>query len=371
MRGAEWILLQTLRLRHALPAEQLRAHWRSLPLDHLPALIQFEGGQLWLYRRLKDDDLEPAIEAGFRSWLRTAAVTTAARNLEIDNQVVETAEWLRSRGIPHVFLKGAAQRALADLIPYADARRTSDVDVLVPAEQARQAWDDLRNSGYDFASDPSLLPGDHFHLIPLVNRNGIPIELHLSTSRAVAPEVAWKRATTGRQEIHRGTVTLVVPSSTELLWHALAHAMNDGPRAYRLRYFLDVAALVASDASIDWTEIQHRLASGELSEPERALRWLGTAFWLAGAPAPVGFALLERVVAFQLERVLRWRLSVLRHWTGRPRLQEKLLEEATRTEMGWPMVPAVPESPLPFRVRRRVAATIARAGYRSWRILTR
>jgi hypothetical protein len=47
---------------------------------------------------------------------------------------------------------------------------------------------------------------------------------------------------------------------------------------------------------------------------------------------------------------------------------EKLIEEGTRAEVGWPIMPGVAGTGPAIRLRRRLAAVAARATYRVWRM---
>jgi hypothetical protein len=97
-----------------------------------------------------------------------------------------------------------------------------------------------------------------------------------------------------------------------------------------------------------------------------ALAWLGAAALLSGHPLPPE---MSAVTSFQLSRALRWRLAVSRHLSGHPRAAEKLVEEGTRAEIGWPILKGVPRTSTAVRLRRRLAAVAARGVYRAWRML--
>lgn len=94
-------------------------------------------------------------------------------------------------------------------------------------------------------------------------------------------------------------------------------------------------------------------------------RWLAAAEWLGG-PEP-SVAVAGGVGPFDLERALRWRYTAARGAMGRPRLMEKLVDEATRAEAVLPLGLCAPGTPLAGRVRRRMATTGARSLYLVWR----
>lgn len=366
------LLLQTLRFGDRLEPASLRAAWATAATPGLARLVSFEGCALWLYRRLRQIDeawASPLATSTFGTWLERRARADAAQNMRVDAQTESLLRLLNARGIPHVLLKGAARRAAAHLFPYADARTTNDVDVLLPATEARHMWEQLRTLGYDYATRPEHTPSGHYHLPPLCDRGRVAVELHTSTSRAVSSEEAWRRASSGTRELRQHGITMPVPSSTELLWHGVTHAVHHQTGAFRLRFFQDVSVILASGAEIDWGELRARLDSTEIADRSVTGAWLGAAAWLAGTRLSTDIT--GSVAPFDLPRALRWRLAVLRRLSSTTRSGEKLLEEGTRAEIGWGLTPAPAGTPVLLRGRRRAAAAAARFTYSLWRAALR
>jgi Uncharacterised nucleotidyltransferase len=359
-------LLDTLRLGGELDPAEMGSAWRRVDTRGLSGLVMQEGCALWLYRRLRSAGAELAPQPAFAAWLSQRARDDAARNLLIDARVSQLSEWLTGQGYPHVWLKGAARRLAAATYPYADARATNDVDVIVPAELVRGAWEQLGHLGFERACAPELTPPNHFHLPPLSGADRVAVELHLSTSTQVGPEEAWRRATDGSEMVRRGGIGFAVPSATELLWHSIAHGLHHGTAGFRLRYFQDASVILAAGRPIDWRVIGARLDSPEVPSRALALAWLGAAALLSGRPLPPE---MSAVTSFQLGRALRWRLTVSRHVSGHPRAAEKLVEEGSRAEIGWPILKGVQRTSTAVRIRRRLAAVAARGVYRAWRML--
>jgi Uncharacterised nucleotidyltransferase len=223
--------------------------------------------------------------------------------------------------VPHVLLKGAARRFASDLFPYAGARATHDVDVLVPAARAQEAWDQLRRAGYEPATPNGRGHWEHFHLPALWDGQRVAVELHTSTSRAVAQAEAWRRATTGARPLERAGVRADVPAPTELLWHGLTHALRHRADAFRLRFLLDGAAMLATPVAFDWREIERRLGTAEIARPRAALAWLEAAAALAGRTLPPPLASRGGAALGDLAAALERRLAVLnvvalRGWPG-------------------------------------------------------
>ncbi len=362
--GAVRVLVETLRLRPRIPSESLDRAWRPLLPAPLIALIQLERCALWLYRRIRALGIEPAIPSDLLSTIRDRATQLAARNLLVDTQALELNRWLAARGTPHVFLKGIALRASAAQLPYADARSTTDVDVLIPEAQAQEVWEAMQREGYTVVRDPSGNRTVH-HLFPLWNANRISVEIHTSISPPVAARDMWERTTAHAHTVSWQGQSVPVPSPTDLLWHSVSHALRDGALAWHLRYFQDPTVILASGVPIEWDEVKRRLAVGGPAERERAERWLGTAAWLADVPLPAELG--AKTPACDLVGLLAWRHWVLSHTARRPRVQKTLLEEGARAE-GRLLVRSLDELD-PARRTRRVGSAIAgQAAYGLWRV---
>jgi hypothetical protein len=360
------VLLETLRLRRDWDEARLREAWLKVPIEGLRELVSYEHVTIWLYCRIRELGVGDELPPSFWTWLIRRARVESANGLLVEAEAIRIAELLRSGGVPAIFLKGIARRLLADRFPYIDARPTIDVDVLLPADQASSVWEDLKKSGYKFARDPNLTPVDLWHLIPLTGANRVAVELHTSTSREVRPPDAWRRMLFESIVVRRGELELRVPSTTELLWHSIVHAQNDGINGWRLKCFQDAAVLMGEDSGVDWEMIGERLKSAEIKDRSGAMRWLAAGADLAGRPLPEQLAPLPK--PFPVLRMLRWRLAAWRRAAERPRLLEKLLDEGTRAELFLPMQEQVEGIGSGHRVRRRGATVVARSIYYAWRM---
>ncbi|TME93158.1 MAG: nucleotidyltransferase family protein [Chloroflexi bacterium] len=382
MIRASDLLLETLRLRPVQSSAGLRQAWRDVRTDGLAQLVAFEGCSLWLHRRLKELDALQCVHAPFAAWLRQSARRIAAQNLAVDAQRDAVVGILNDLDCAHVLLKGAARRLVTDLYPYADARAVGDVDVLVPEHLAPAAWKGLESAGFSTVPGAERRYAAHHHLAPLSNERRVNVEVHTSTSTVVPPREAWRRMNGSGCTINCGNGATRVAGATELLWHALAHALVESwSYAFRLRFLLDAAAVLASDQDVDWTAIASRVESGELPDTIMARRWLGAAAGIAAAPCPR--RLTDDVPAFDLTSALRWRLDVFRlfgrghHvaepglWTMAPlaRARRLLVDEGTRAMLGLPLTPPLPGSGPLRRTGRRAAAGAARLCFRSWRLI--
>ena len=336
-------------------------------------LVRYEGAAIWLYRRLKTANVINMLPGDFRGTLRDRALDDASMRLDVEAEAGDVLALLAAARIPVILLKGLARCALSARYPYLDARLTSDVDLLLPLDRIDDADHVLRNDGYRPAlADGQEYPGHH-HLPPL-HKGRVTVELHSSTSVRASADMAWQRALHGAESVTWGKLEVQVPSATELAWHAIVHAMEDGVYGFRLARFLEVAALVASNAPIDWTVIRERSATNEARDPETNARdqqavihaWLNAALQLVDpAHRPPEF---DRP-PFNLTRLLQWRASVLpvcRRLGAE--ISEHLLQEGPRAMLHLPLR-ASPSNASSFgKVRRPVAASAARAAFALWRL---
>lgn len=374
------VLLQTLRVQGEVDAGELRRRWVAVRVAGLAELVEYEGCAVWLYRRLKELGLIDAAPLPFATWLAARAWHLAAHNLRVDAQRDVILRLLNSYRVPHVLLKGAARRQAADVYPYADARATSDVDVLLPKDLARPTWERLCAAGFEVAGDAPRYDG-HFHLPPLRNDWGVKVELHTSTAVELLPAEAWRRMSESARVIQRAAGETRIPAATELLWHALTHAAVAWTDGFRIRFLQDAAVVWASGQAIDWGEIAQRLRSTELANAAAARRWLRAAAWLSGIDKPDDR--LGDLPAFDLCHLLRWRLLVFQVFSfggvrayrpvwGRSvvsRSRRLLIDEGTRYELDLPLTPPPRGATRLARPSRHVAAGAARLCYQSWRMI--
>jgi len=214
----------------------------------LAALVHFEGGAAWAWRRLRETRAAEVAPAPFAQAVAGEARADAAHNLLVDEEVERTVRHLESLGVPSVLIKGIARRVAAPRWPYADARATHDVDVIVPAALAERAWNGLVALGYhrySEATSPHELPG-------LAGEGQVSVDIHTSLGHTLPAGEAWRRATAEAVTLVWRGLEVRVPCATELLWHGLIHALQHGVAAWRLRFLLDGAAILAGNDAIAW-----------------------------------------------------------------------------------------------------------------------
>lgn len=375
------LLLDTLRSGSEPDHADLRRRWGAAAIEQVDPLVQYEECSLWLYRRLVDLELLHHVQPDLQAELGTRARHIAAHNLLVDAQRDAVIRTLHRLEIPHVLLKGSALRLLGERIPYADGRPVGDVDVLIPAEWIEGAWERLREARFEVATPDEARYEGHHHLPPLTDRLHVMVELHHSISGAVAPRDAWTRMTAKAIELSHEGVPTLIPSPTELLWHALTHAVAMGPIGFRLRLFQDAALIMASGETVDWETLRGRLESPEISDASLAQRWLSAAADLAGHAALPSWLLAGP--RFDLSRALSWRALVTSRLaaaeitegngdsTSAVRSTRLLIEEGTRADLGLGLTPPKWGKTPIARVGRRLAAGAARVAYVGWRFVSR
>ena len=362
MRTAD-VLFETLVLRPRMPPAQLAAAWRTVHGRGLAALAGFEGGAIWILRRLRQIGAADAAPVDFVKAIAESARGDTARNLLVDAEAARVVRRLDAAGIPCVLIKGTARRAGVGRWPFADARPTHDVDVIVPVADVTRAWEDLVSAGYhpySEATSPHQLP-------ELIGKGQVSVDLHTSLSHALPAAEAWRRASEGSLELEWQGLRVRVPSATELLWHGLTHALQRDVQAWRLRFLLDGAAILAGGDGIAWDALRVRLDAAEV-DPVAATQWLGAAAQLAGVELPA-VPRGDRS-PFDVPLVLRWRLAVLSRG-GDAGFTGRLLEEGTRAELGLRVAPVVKDMGWYRQTRRWLAGRAARVTYRAWRAAVR
>jgi hypothetical protein len=365
------VLIDTLRLG-AEPDGDLAARWRRVDTRNLPDLIAYEGAAIWLIRRLRAGGILDVLPAAIGQQLRQQAIEDAALRMEVEVEAAGALTLLNRAKIPVILMKGIARCALAARYPFLDARRTTDVDLLVPLESIQDADLALRADGYVPVPPRSGIARRHHHLPPL-HKGRITVELHQSVSMRVPSHVAWERASDGSELVQWAGLNVQVPSATELAWNAAAHAMEDDDDGFRLYRFLELAALVNGNAPIDWALLTTRSATHEAFDADAGVldRRRVVYNWIAGALALVP---AERrangmdLPGFDLHELLTWRLDVFRVRSSLGRaFAGRLLVEGTRSIVGMPLERSPATASRWGRIRRGVAANVSRAALRGWR----
>jgi hypothetical protein len=367
------LLVETLRLRGRVAPETLQQRWATAELSGLMALLKHEGADIWFSRRVQQ--LSVSMPEPFRSALRASVRGTAQRNLRIDAQTLTVTAMLTDAQIPCVLIKGQARRAAEARYPMANARPISDVDLLVSNAQIDVAWQMLCDRGFKRIYEAGEVDWVvHHHLPTVIDDSKVSVELHRTLNDSIAPEEAWRRATESADTVSWMGAEVRVPNATELVWQAMSHGAADGPRGYYLRTFLSVAAVLAEVPSIDWSVIEARIqaneivdhGTGHVVERERVYRWLTIAAAFAGVDVPPR---LRPKRPATLANLLTWRSRVLAS-SFSVRVQERLLAEAVRLELGMRVTPSSRHATPWRRMRSAGTSALWRTCYVTSRLVT-
>lgn len=152
---------------------------RGIDWAALGWLADRERASSILWRRLAP--LPPAlVPAEERARLRQVMLITDFQMLRLERRLEETLARLSAEGIEVILLKGAA--LASTLYPSFALRPMHDVDLLVRAEQAAEAWALVRQCGWRWDHDERLDPfyagHQHFPALHDEGAAGMRLELH-------------------------------------------------------------------------------------------------------------------------------------------------------------------------------------------------
>lgn len=190
--------------------------------------------------------------------LRRMRANATFRTLAMQSMILDVHRTLDAAGIPHLFLKGAYLSLYA--YPEAGLRPMRDLDVLVPIDQALEAYEVMIRAGFarhpEYPGAPSafLAKGQHFPPLRAGDGRGA-VEMHFRLTDTRAQSAG--RQATFQQLFSRAIArafqreTLMFPGHEDFLLHlcvhtAYQHNFDNGPLAVA-----DIQWLLASSA-IDW-----------------------------------------------------------------------------------------------------------------------
>lgn len=252
-----------------------------------------------LHRRLEASPQWPVPEKIRRRW-RRAFRGNAFRALACERVIGQIAGHLDASRIPYAALKGAW---LAwHVYPHPALRPLRDIDILVPVDCAKPAFELLRAQGFvpRNASEPlpdyALLHGKH--MPGLVSPAGaISVEIHhrlLSPdpsrdSRALATDdVLGRRIMAASQT---GTIAYLAP--TEMLVHLIIHAVYEHGLCNGPLVLSDIAGLVDKE-EVDWGRFWAMAEHGGWSVGCKLM--LGLAGYYHAAPHPLASTSSQQAV---------------------------------------------------------------------------
>jgi hypothetical protein len=237
LTGAEWMALVEMATRHGVA-----------PL---------------VYQRLKVPALAGRVPDDVLERLRGVYLHTAASNVRLYEELQVLLPALHEAEIPVLILKGAY--LAANVYRNIALRPMSDIDLLVPASMAREAWRVLKELGYRliYPATETLIPSFGKDFICQKQGNFAPVEVHWTIGLAEETEPMdgdelWKNARAVRLAgTEAGTATL---SLEDFLLHLCLHASYQHEFDFGLRALCDIAVFIERfESEIDWPVLRARV----------------------------------------------------------------------------------------------------------------
>lgn len=220
-------------------------------------LVSSEAASSIVWRRISR--VAPAaVPAEAADTLRRLALMADFRTTYLWSSLERILEALSRQGVPVALLKGAALRYLA----YADVRDRpmGDLDLLVPASHAEDAWHAAVANGWVWQQDlyPWSRYDAHHHLPPLTDRQGVGARLEVHT-RLCAEGSPYSLDFDAVRAVARplpelGDHVVVLPEDHQILHLAVHFAWSHEARVGGWRCFRDIAALAAT-GRVDWDRV--------------------------------------------------------------------------------------------------------------------
>jgi hypothetical protein len=218
---------------------------------------------------------ESAIPREIREYLGAVLALNGQRNALLLEALSRIVAALNAIDIEPVLMKGCA-RLVEGEYPQPNMRFLGDLDILVPANRAADAYAALMANGFGEKPEDKIHPPDHHHLRVLHEHKtgaGVEIHRHVSPGWLLAPEVIstpWfcegTRSFRLQDHLH-----VRLPDSTRNACHNVVHHQlnHDGYKngTIELRQLLDLALIrKRHEAAIDWAELDHLFCRNDLGE---------------------------------------------------------------------------------------------------------
>ena len=197
-----------------------------------------------------------AIPAAAAARLQRQAAITEFRMAMMESVLCQVVERLAAERIPVMLLKGAA--LATTVYPSFAQRPMGDLDILVKPDDAKRAWQSMRNAGWTI--EPEFADGGNFHelhhhLPPLVDPRGLKVvlEIHRAMLPVESPcaldaDEVWRHA----RPMHLGGTTAWVPSDLHQMIHLCVHfAWSHMLESGVARTVRDVATLMGT-GNLQW-----------------------------------------------------------------------------------------------------------------------
>ncbi len=216
-----------------------------------------------LYQRLKAPPLAGCVPDGVRERLRGLYLNTAACNVRLYEELRLLLLALRAAEIPVIVLKGAylAEQVYRNIA----LRPMSDIDLLVPANRAREAWGVMKELGGGYRliypATETLIPSFGKDFVCQKPNGFAPVEVHWTIKitdekDCMDGEELWQNAQAARiAELDTATLSV-----EDFLLHLCLHASYQHEFDFGLRALYDIAVFIERfESEIDWSALRARV----------------------------------------------------------------------------------------------------------------
>jgi len=234
-----------------------------------------------------------ALPAELAATFRRDRVSSVARNLALSQAAETCIQALHEAGVRVIVLKGMAYSQTI----YAEtgARATGDVDLLVPPDARRRAFEVMDRLGYEPHSAAAGFDDPDYHEVAWA-RAGADVDVHSALTVLARCRIDYDEVWREAQPLRLGqTDALALHPVHAVVFHALHMAIDhfDSPAIY----LVDLSRLLAAT---DFAAVEAQARAWHLHRPLATALALTAAFlprWRARAGIPIPAAPLPRVIA--------------------------------------------------------------------------
>lgn len=304
----------------------LRPEPKHLDTLHLERWTQDDWEQLvaWsvrlqvetlVYQRIKHLDAMNYVPASISHSMHSTYLASAARGMQMQNQLRSIAHALDQAGVPLIALKGIY---LASVVYQNLALRPmSDIDIMVPLEQLYVAGDALQAIGYTpFYEDTGVIDlTRRRHLSLLVHENGTPLEVHWTITHPnkpwnIDPQELWHDAIPMKHiDAHVNGL-----SPENMILHLCLHASYQHQFVFGLHSIYDIARTIMHFGDkLKWDTVVERATRWQWTKGVYVSLYLARDFVGADVPENVLARLRPTEHADEMVTAARQQLFVERH----------------------------------------------------------
>lgn len=253
----------------------------------------------------------PVPEEIRRGW-NGACRRSAFRALTHQRVTGQIAAFFDAARLPYAALKGAWLASHA--YPHPALRPLRDIDILVPFDRAKEAFDLLRRQGFvpRNRSEPSVEHAlEHGKHLPGLTApaDKISVEIH---HRLLTPGPAWRQQALATEDILRTRIKepsqagdIAYPAPTETLLHLMVHSVYEHGLCNGPLVLNDIAVLL-DKKEVDWDRLWTLAERGGWSEGCRLILGLVAHYHRLRAPpgpmaAPVPEAVMRMAALMMLQ----------------------------------------------------------------------